>query len=43
MVVKLRAARILMRIQPRRRGVAQGGARNQEFQELRRRIEELKN
>jgi len=40
-MVRIRATRRLMRMPPRIRGSAHGGARNLEFEELRRRSEEL--
>jgi hypothetical protein len=41
MVVRIRTTRTLVRMLPRMRGETRGGARNQEIEELQRRIEEL--
>jgi len=39
----LRATRKLLEIPPSREGIVQGGARNQELEELRTKIEDLEN
>ena len=43
MVIRIQTTRVLLKMTPRRRGVMRRGARNQELEELRIRIEKLEN